>query len=335
MNLDNSRKIKLLKMWEILKSETDEEHPISTNELIARLGAEGIEVDRKILYSDIDLLNKYGYEVLTQREKSNKYFVEDRSFNQPEVRILMDAVQSAAFVTEKKTEELLDKISMLAGSNRGKLLKENITKFSTVKGTNEAIYYSVDTIIQAIKERKKISFLYSDHNEKRERIYRTDKEDPSKKRRYTVNPVTTAVDNGQYYLVCYDDLHGGVLANYRIDRMDKVEVLDIDITENKKIDVAKNMLQQFEMYGGDVKKVVFHADKRLIDVIFDKFGNGVKIRALDSNRLHCTVEVQQSPIFINWCCSFGKALTVISPPSTLQKIKAHLTETLEQYQAQE
>lgn len=331
MNNENSRKIKLLKMWEILKTQTDEEHPISTNELIAKLGAEGVEVDRKILYTDIDLLNKNGYEVLTERSRSNRYFVEDRSFNQPEVRILMDAVQSAAFITEKKTEELLDKIAMLAGSKRGKLLKENITKFSTVKGTNESIYYSVDTIVQAIKTNKKIGFYYSDHNEKRQRVYRMDKEDSTKRRFYVLNPVATVIDNGQYYLVCYDDRHEGELANYRIDRMDKVEIMDEEITPNPKLDESRFKRKQFEMYGGDSKTVEFEADKSLIDVIFDKFGECVKMHTSNSGRLRCTVDVQQSPTFINWCCSFGTRLTVISPPSTIELIKAHLSETAEQY----
>lgn len=331
MNKENSRKIKLLKMWEILKTQTDEEHPISTNELIAKLGAEGVEVDRKILYTDIDLLNKNGFEVLTERAKSNRYFVEDRSFNQPEVRILMDAVQSAAFITEKKTEELLDKIAMLAGSKRGKLLKENITKFSTVKGTNESIYYSVDTIVQAIKTGKKIGFFYSDYNEKRQRVYRMDKENATKKRFYVVNPVATVIDNGQYYLVCYDDRHEGDLANYRIDRMDKVVILEEDITPNPKLDEKRFKRKQFEMYGGDSKTVEFEADRSIIDVIFDKFGDDVKIYEKENGRLRCKAEVQQSPTFINWCCSFGTRLTVISPPSTIQLIKAHLDETREQY----
>lgn len=331
MNSENSRKIKLLKMWEILKSQTDEEHPISTNELIEKLALEGIEVDRKILYTDIELLNKNGYEVLMERSRSNLYFVEDRSFNQPEIRILMDAVQSASFITEKKTDELLNKIAVLAGSKRGKLLKENITKFSVVKGTNEAIYYSVDTIVQAIKEKKKICFNYSDHNENRERIYRMDKEDPIKKRSYVVNPVSTVIDNGQYYLVCYDDKHEGKLANYRIDRMDKVEIVDESIWQNPKLDFEKSRRKQFEMYGGDTKVVTFLADKGLIDVIFDKFGKAVKIRDGEGERLHCTVEVQQSPTFINWCCSFGTRLTVISPPSTIAQIQEHLEETLQQY----
>ena len=332
MNIETTRKIKLLKMWEILKSETDEDHPISTNELIARLKEEGIEVDRKILYTDIEILNQHGFEVLKDRQRSNKYFVEDRSFNQPEVRILMDAVQASAFITEKKTEELLNKISVLAGGKRGTMLKSNITKFSTVKGVNEAIYYSIDTIVQGIKKKKKISFIYSEHNVKRERVYKPDKENPNKIREYIVNPVTTAIDNGQYYLTCYDDKHDGQLANYRIDRMDKVKVLDEDISPNPNIDIAKYKRQQFNMYGGDVKKVEFEIEKSIIDVVFDRFGNSVKMYELGNGKIKCTVEVQQSPTFISWCCAFDKKLKVLSPPSTIEKIKEHLRKTLEMYE---
>jgi len=331
MNSENSRKIKLLKMWEILKSQTDEEHPMSTNELIERLSLEGVSVDRKILYSDIELLNENGYEVFTLRERSNLYYVEDRSFFEHEVRILMDAVKSAAFITEKKTEELINKIAVLAGSKRGKLLKESITKFSTVKANNEMIYYSVDPIVQAIKKKRKIGFNYSDYNVNRERKPRMDKENPNEKRWYVVNPVATVIDNGQYYLVCYDDRHGGETANYRIDRMDNVKVLSEPITKNPLLDTSKFKRKQFEMYGGDSKTVVFEADRGLIDVVFDKFGKEVKMRELENGRLHCTVTVQQSPTFISWCCSFGKRLTVISPPSTINEIKKHLSQTAEQY----
>ena len=156
MNSEHSRKIKLLKMWELLKHETDEKHPMGTQEIIARLKKEGIEVDRKILYTDIDLLNNSGYEVMCTRSKSNKYYVMDRSFDTAEVRVLMDAVQAAAFITERKTEVLLDKISALAGSKRGEVLKSNITKFSTVKSTNESIYYVIDKIVEAIEENKTV-----------------------------------------------------------------------------------------------------------------------------------------------------------------------------------
>ncbi|MBO5261500.1 MAG: WYL domain-containing protein [Clostridia bacterium] len=328
---ENTRKIKLLKMWEILKTETDEEHPMSTPELIERLAKEGIPVDRKILYSDIELLNDYGYEVLKETDRSNKYFVEDRSFNPSEVRFLIDAVRSSAFITEKKTEELINKIAMLAGSQRGNILKENITKALIVKGTNEIIYYSVDTIVNAIKKKRKIGFNYFDHDEKGKTVYRKDKEDPSKNKWYVVNPVSTVIDNGQYYLVCYDDKHEGKLANYRIDRMDKVEMLDEPITKNNKIAEDKKR-KQFEMFGGEPKTVEFIAERNLLEVFLDKFGKNIKIRTTDEGKLRCTVDVEQSPIFINWCCSFGNRLTVISPPSTIGLIKDHLAETIAQYE---
>lgn len=332
MNKEHGRKIKLLKMWEILKNETDEEHPISTLDLIARLAEDGIEVDRKILYSDIAVLEEYGYEVMCEKGRSNLYYVEDRSFDQTEVRILMDAVQASAFITEKKTEELVSKLAVLAGSKRGKVLKDNITKFSTIKGNNEKIYYSVLRIILAINQKQKITFNYSDYNVKRERRFRMDKENPQLKREYKVNPVATVVDNGQYYLMCYDDYHNGDLANYRIDRMDNVQVCQESISPNPKVDIAKHKRQQFEMYSGDEKRVEFIADKSIIDVIFDKFGNNVKMRETSEGKLHCIVEVQQSPIFINWCCSFDQRLKVLSPPSTIQEIKNHLSNTLEQYE---
>ncbi|MBO5312667.1 MAG: WYL domain-containing protein [Clostridia bacterium] len=331
MNLESSRKIKLLKMWEILKSETDEEHPIETNALIARLEAEGIEVDRKILYTDIEILNQYGFEVLKERGRSNRYYVEDRSFDTAEVRILMDAVQASSFITEKKTEELLSKIAVLAGSKRGKLLKEKITKYSTVKGTNESIYYSVDTIVRSIKDGKKISFFYFNYNAQRERVYRLDKEDCTKNRRYVVNPVATFIDNDQYYLICYDDNHEGKLANYRIDRMDKVTLLEDDITPNKEIDIAKYKRQQVGMFTGDTKRVTFDVDDRIIDVVLDKFGSRVKMREIENGKIRCTIEIQESPVFIAWCTAFGNRLRVVSPDDTIEKIKAHLKETAELY----
>ena len=333
MTSDNSRKIKLLKLWELLKSETDEEHPMDTVEIIERLGREGILVDRKILYSDIEVLNQYGFEVLKERGKRNRYYVMDRSFDIPEVRILMDAVQAAGFVTEKKTDELLHKVSLLAGSKQGEVLKENIARFSTVKSINESIYYSVSTIISAIRNNKKIKFCYFDYDLNRQKSYRRDKTDPERERWYTVNPVATVFDNDQYYLICYDDKHN-TLANYRVDRMDRVCVLDEDITPNDEIertDLAERKRQMFSMYSGEVRTVIFEADRGLIDVIFDKFGSRADISTTDNGRLSCKVEVQTGPMFIAWCCSFDNRLRVVSPPSVVESVKEHLTKTLEQY----
>ena len=334
MGAENSRKIKLLKLWELLKRETDENHPMDTYTIIESLAKEGISVDRKILYSDIDVLNEFGYEVLTEREKRNKYYVIDRSFDLAEVRILMDAVQGAGFVTERKTEELLNKISALAGSKSGEMLKKNIVKFSTVKSINESIYYSVDTIINAIEDKKKIGFYYFDYSIKRTKEFRKEKNNSEIDKWYVVNPVAMVFDNDQYYLICYDDKHKG-LVNYRIDRMDKVKMLECDITKNRDIsdiNISSHKRQQFSMYGGKVERVSFYVDKKLIDVVFDKLGDEVKIMETKDGRLKCTCQVQVSPMFIAWCCSFGSRLRVDHPQRVVTLVKEHLKETLNQYE---
>ena len=273
MKSENSRKIKLLKLWELLKRETDENHPMDTVEIIEKLSRDGIEVDRKILYNDIEVLNSYGFEILKERGKRNRYYVVDRSFDLPEIRIMMDAVEASAFITEKKTQELTNKISALAGSKRAEVLKESILHFSKVKSLNESVFYSVNTIAEALDSGKKIIFNYYTLNVHKEKSYRTEKNDPTKIKQYKVNPVATVFDNGQYYLVCYDDKHKG-LANYRIDRMERVRITDEDIRENKeieRIDLSKRNKQMFGMFGGDVHTVTIEADKSLLDVIFDKF----------------------------------------------------------------
>lgn len=141
---DNYRKIKLLKLLEMLQLDTDEQHPMTTNRICARLDEMGIICDRRTLSKDIALLNEQGYEVMDTTVGHEKgYYVEDRSFSIPELKILMDAVQAASFITEKKTAELLDKIAVLSGSHRAEILKGNIVNFKTTKHSNEQIFYNV------------------------------------------------------------------------------------------------------------------------------------------------------------------------------------------------
>lgn len=332
--MENSRKIKLLKLWELLKNNTDEKNPMSTNEIIKRLGEDGIEVDRKILYSDIDTLNSYGFEVMKTREKSNKYYVEDRSFDASEIKMLIDAVQAIGSITESKTETLIDKIAVLAGSKRGEALKSNVTKFSTVKSKNDGIYYSIDKVISAKENGTKISFNYFDYDTSFEKKYRMDKNDPSKKKLYVVNPVATVFDGGYYYLICYDDKHMD-LSNYRIDRMDRVSVLEDKITPNKaveKIDIAEHKRQLFGMFSGKPERVRFEISDDLVGTVCDAFGDRVRMSRLKTGRVECAVEVQAERMFIAWCCSFGNRLKVKYPASVVEKVKEHIRKTAEQYE---
>jgi len=137
---DNVKRIRLLKIWEILTQDSDEDHPLTTDQIKEKLAKNGIECDRRTLYNDIEVLNSFGYEVFVKRSRNNLYYVEDRSFSVPEVLIIMDAIQAASFITENKTAELVDKVGKLSGSQRGEVLKQNIVQFSTVKSLNEGIY---------------------------------------------------------------------------------------------------------------------------------------------------------------------------------------------------
>lgn len=322
MNKERGNNIKLIKIWEILSQETSEEQPMETNELLDRLAKFGIDCTRKTLYRDIKLLNDCGYEIMCNRKASNEYFVVDRKFDAPELRILVDAVQAASFITEKKTAELVDKIAYLGGSQSGEILKRNIVSFNTTKNTNESIYYNVYEIATAITKHKKVEFTYFDYDLTHKRVYRKDGA------KYVVNPCATIFSNDNYYLICCDDKHKNI-SHYRIDRMDKVKMLEVDIDEKslaKNFDIKRHKKQLFNMFKGEEKVVTFIIDNSLIDVMFDKFGEKTPFVKYGETQFAFSADVQISPQFFGWVCSFGDKLIVTSPKSVVDMVNQYIEE---------
>ena len=320
MSKKNNQKIKIMALYDILRRETDEEHPMSTAELIAKLADMGIPAERKSLYEDIRVLNEFGYEVLTVREKANMYYVVDRAFDTAELKILLDAVQAAPFVTEKKTAVLVDKIASLAGAHRAELLKENIVCFDTVKHTNENVFYSVDTIDTCILTGRKCSFGYFDYDFEGQRVYRKGGE------RYLVNPIALVFSNDNYYLMAYGDKYENV-AVYRVDRMDKVEAEGESVTRADWLDpddVASYRKRAFSMFAGKTEEVSLVADRSVTDVIVDKFGERVNMLKLDENTCRVKVKVQVSPTFFGWLATFPGRITVSAPESVREAYLEHL-----------
>lgn len=333
MVTDSVSRIKYLKIWDILRRETDEDHPMSTATLIAKLAECGIACDRRTLYRNIEELNENGYEILSNRGRSNEYFVVDRSFDLPELQILMDAVQAASFITEKKTPVLIDKIAQLAGAQRAEVLKNNIVQFGTVKGTNENIYYSVNEIAQAITQKRKVGFYYFDYDVKHQRQYRMRMSVPGEKRWYIVNPVATVFKDDKYYLFCYNDYHGK-MAQYRVDKMDEVRMLDEKITPSKEsadFDLSKHQRSLMSMFGGETERVTFVGSVGVLDAVYDKFGDGIKIREKGDDKIEFSVEVQISNPFLSWVCGFGETLKVIAPQPVVNRIKEHIQQALKNY----
>lgn len=237
MPKDNKQKIKLLYLMEILRQDTDEQHPISTNQICARLAEQGISCERRTVGMDMKVLNDYGYEIMTKMVGHEKaYYIDDRSFSVPEIKILMDAVQAAKFITPGKSEALIEKLAALGGSHQAEILKGNIVCFDTRKHTNEMIFYNVQALEDAIREHKKASFLYFDLNENKANVYITEqapsiiKPEQTKSTSPSTDQITINPDSG-YTLssVTVEPITGTLLSSLNTDfRADNIRK-DIDL----------------------------------------------------------------------------------------------------------
>jgi predicted DNA-binding transcriptional regulator YafY len=320
------QKIKLLKLYEILNKESDEFHPLSTYDLIDKLSLEGIEVTRKTLYEDIDVLNANGYEVMQTRKKCNMYYVADRSFDTAEIRILLDAVEASSFITPEKTSLLVDKIANLAGSLRGDVIKKNIAVFDTTKRDNEQIYYNVFSINEAIIDKKKISFYYYKLDAKGNKI------SMHEGKPYTVSPIATVVSNDNYYLVCSNEKYENA-AHFRIDRMEQVTTLSEEAVfpDNlKNLDFRKRKKELFSMFMGEEKSVTFEISKDLVEVAFDKFGKSVNMSPFGEN-LRFTADIQISDMFYGWCLALGDRIKIIAPKDVREEYIQKLRSVADSY----
>ena len=327
MDTTNVTRIKLLKLWELLCSETDSEHPMSTTDIIRRLSEDGISLTRKTLYRDIATLNENGFEVLCDKSQANLYYVASRTFELSELHILMDALQAAAFIPERKTAALISKVAGLSGNRSAELLKRNVVRFNVLKTTNEAILYSVNEIITAIEAHKKVVFRYFDYGIGHERVYRRDGH------HYIVSPFATVFSDDQYYLLCYDNRFHKML-HYRVDRMDSVSVSEKDAEdppEDFLFSVSKHRQSLFRMFSGDTRLVTFSADRTLSDVIFDRFGAEVTLKEQDDNTVLFSAEVQISPTFFGWCAMLGDELRILSPAEVADRYRAHLNAIFTSY----
>ena len=318
MARDNYRKVKLIKLLELLRQHTDEQHPMTTNQICAAMDEMGIPCDRRIVTQDVIALNELGYEIMaTMIGHEKAYYVEDRSFSVPELKILIDAVHASSFITEKKSQELIGKIAALAGSHRAEVLKRNMVCFNNRKHSNEKILYAVDTLEEAILNQKKVIFLYFDLDENGERIYRRGGH------HYVVEPIALVFNEDNYYMMCYSSRHDST-SNYRVDRMDGVKIIGEPCCEKAvalRDEVASYTEQAFKMFGGQLEDVVLEFDRKLIGVVYDKFGEGVKMIPSGESKCIATVKVRISPTFWGWLFQFAGEMQILSPAGLVEEYK--------------
>ena len=324
---ENGTKLILLKLYELLSKETDEDHPISRNELCRRLDDQGVPCSVRTISRDVALLNDSGYEICSFMLGHEKfYYIPESEFNIPELKILIDAVQAASFVTTKKTNQIVDKIAALGGSHRKQLLKRYRSEFNSRKHSNESILYNIDHIEAAIQKRKQIEFSYFDLDVNMQKVFRT--RDDGTTRRYRVEPVALILSEDNYYLMAFNARHPEDTTNYRVDRMDRVDVLeDYAISEEalaKKKNVAKYTAQAFRMHSGELAKVKLVFKKYLIAPNVDKFGESIKIKPLEDDYCTATVDVIVSKTFFGWLAQFGPDIRIEKPERVREQYIEHL-----------
>ena len=303
-------KIKLTTLLEFLRQETDMDHPATTNQIIKRMVEQGVSCDRKTLARDVALLNERGYEVMKTRVgHENAYYVEDRDFDVAELKLLIDAVQAASFVTEKKTEALVKKIAQLGGSHQAEILNGNLVRFNTRKHSNEQIYFNIFAIEEAIQKQCKAIFLYYDLNENKEKIYRRDGH------HYVIEPIALVFLEDNYYVLSYDSRYDKV-TTYRVDRMERIETKeDEPISEQakEKINVGEYTEQTFKMYNGELKDITLEFDDKLITSVYDKFGEGIQMIRTGEHTCVASVKVRISPTFWGWLFQFVGEMKILTP----------------------
>ncbi len=325
MSRNTEQKVKLLVLYDILCHFTDENHALNSDELISELAKHNISVSRKILPSDIALLNEYGYEVLSYKKKYHYYYVVNRHFDTAEIAMLADVVKASKLNAEQKNT-LIKKLSEMVGSYQAENISKNIITYSNPKRSNKRLMYSVDAIDKAINERKKISFLYYSLNAKKEKVYRKDGG------RYVTNPLVMVWNKDNYYLITYPDKHEGV-TTYRIDRMEDVKIEETPIVEKKEFinfDIEKYRAQAFSMFGGEVQNIELQFHPEMLDDIYDKFGEDIEIKAIeDIYRIYAPIQV--SPTFFAWVVGSRGKVRIISPQSVCEQFNEFVKTIKEVY----
>lgn len=325
MAKNSGQKLKMLYIVKILEEYTDENHPITTKELIEKLALYDVTAERKSIYDDIARLQDYGYDII-QKENRNGggYYLASRDFELVELKLLVDAVQSSRFVTERKSRELIGKLEKLVNKYDAKQLHRQVYVAGRVKTDNESIYYQVDGIQKAIAENKQIKFVYLEWNSKKELV-------PRKEEKYLVSPWILMWQEEKYYLVAYDH-NSQSLRHYRVDKLKDVEVLEekrIGQEVYEKINPADYVNKAFGMFGAKEEDVILSFPERLIGVMIDRFGKEVSIRPV-KNALRARVKVMASPQFYAWIAGVGKELKIEGPAEVVQEYKDWLRNLLDE-----
>lgn len=312
--MDIDAKLRPIYLVRILKERTDEEHYLTTSQLCAILKEEfGIETHRTTIKSDIELLQRAGFGIQTVRSTQNQYNYIEREFDDAELKMLIDAVLSAKFITKTKSDQLVKKLTTLASVHKAQELKRNLVVDGSAKLENEHILVIVDAINEAINQGRKIEFQMTEYNTQKKRVLHNDGES------YIFSPYALIWDGDFYYVVGYSDKYQSI-GSHRVDRIYKrPEVLDeLAFPAPPGFDINSYVNTMFRMYDAERVEVELQVDNSLMDAIIDKFGPDVTTYACDQNSFKVVATISVGTTFFNWLFGFQGKVLVKSPEAVRQ-----------------
>lgn len=324
-------KPRILYLKQILEERTDEENPLSTTQLINILADEyGIPAHRTTITKDITALQEFGMDIVTIHSTQSKYFVASRKFELPELKLLIDAVESSKFITKKKSNALIKKIHTLTSNGQIAKLKRNNYVVNRIKPDNERIYYIIDAINDAINTGKQISFQYYDYTGLKKKVLR------NKGEIYKFSPYKLLWNGDNYYVIGYSEKKDKVV-NFRVDRIAGTpEILDKEaLSMPNDFDMENFTKEVFFMFPGEKVVVDLRCDNSLMKTMVDRFGEEVTTLAYDMTSFRLQTEVSASPTFFGWLFGFGGKVQILGPETVKEQYKQMITVADENLQQDE
>ena len=322
-----NQKIKILYLMRVFLEQTDEEHPMSVKELITYLNNLGISAERKTVYDDIETLRNFGMDILNRREKPAGFYLASREFELPELKLLVDAVQSSRFITSRKSRQLIGKLESLASVYEARQLRRQVFVENRIRTMNESVYYSIDEIQRALNEDRQISFQYCEWTVEKELRLKKNGE------RYLVSPWGLVWQNENDYLVAYDEKCEKV-KHYRVDKILQIQI-ENQPRDGKEIfknyDTGELTSRTFGMFGGREETICLEAHNRLVGVVLDRFGRDIMIHRKDSEHFKTLIRVNVSGQFFGWIASLGPDAVIASPEEVREEYREFLEKSLSNY----
>lgn len=320
-----NQKTKLLHLARMLLRQTDEDHPLTVAQIIGGLARADIKAERKSIYDDLEALRLFGLDVQCRKGKAPGWFIGSREFELPEVKLLMDAVQSSRFITQKKSDALIRKLESLASVHQAGQLQRQVYVSGRIKVMNESIYYNIDKLHTAIAAQKAITFKYFDYDLTRQKVFRRDG------KRYIVSPYGLIWNNENYYLVAFDHANRD-MRHYRVDKMTEIAVTCLE-REGKDqypdFQLAQYGQKHFGMYSGPELMVTLRGRRDKAGLVWDRFGQDVILVPDGEEHFTVTLPVVVSPQFFGWLMGLDGSLTITAPRQAVQAYRQKLNAALE------